>query len=435
MPKRYPYDLSHYSFMAGKVGRLMTLTNIPVIAGDSMGVNVAGAVRMSPLRRDLSLDAMIDLFAFFVPHRHVYGEDWISFIRDGIDETVTFDTTTITVANEPHYLGFNGVNGAIPLWYVSGYNRIWNRYFRVPNGGLNELPTDNSAASLQSTSEGRLYGQLCARLKTFPTSGHGGTDTTADDNSFVAPVDGTTATISLAAFDRQRAHFKSELERYWFGRRYTDVLERHFGGFANADADERPTLLMRDSQWISGYDVDGSADANLGQYAGKAATIMDINVPTRFYPEHGVLWVMALVRFPTIFELEIPYHLRHPQLDYERASGDPDIVGAREPHTVLRNELFNGVSSTDTTTLGLHPYGQWYRYQPSAIHHRFDQLSGFPFLNYVPTTQIAAQYHQEGDYDNVFATTQLGHWRSQMRVNAMVRRVTPGPLSSIYTGA
>lgn len=431
MPKRYPYDLSHYSFMTGKLGRLMTLTNIPIVAGDSIGLNIAGAIRMSPLRRDLALDALVDLFAFFVPHRHVYGDNWIDFIRQGADETVTFPTVTATEVHQ--YLGVAGTTGLMPLWMISGYNRIWNRYFRVPNGAVGEL-SETGINALQTTTEGRVYGQLCARLKTLPTTGHGLADAAADDNRFIATVSGNNATISLTGLERQKAHFKTELERHWFGRRYTDVLERVYGGYAGSDADERPTLLMRESQWMSGYDVDGSGDANLGQYAGKAATVLDMNIPKKFFPEHGVLWIMALVRFPTIFELEKPYLTGKHQPTYDQIAGDPDTVGNRAPHTLLRNELFNGVGALDASNIGFHPYGQWYRYQPSVVHSRFDELSGFPFIPYVPLTVAQAQYHQTGDYDHVFATTQLGHWRSQFRVNVMANRVVPGPLSSIYTG-
>lgn len=436
MPDRNRYDLSHYSFMVGKVGRLMTLSAIPVVAGDSMGVNIAGAIRLSPLRRDLSLDAMIDLFAFFVPHRHVYGQTWIDFIREGVDENETLESVGLSSGDIAHYLGYNRLDDSVPLWLTSGYARIWNRYFRVPNGDVAEIPVSGADSLLQGQ-ESRNYGQLCARLKTFPTTGNLGTDDSVDDSVYNAPVSGTgngrTAAINLTTLDGLRAVHRSELEREWFGRRYTDVLERHWGGFANADADERPTLLMRESNWMSGYDVDGSGDANLGQYSGKAATVMDMNVPRRFFSEHGCYWIMALIRFPTIFEKEVHYLCRKANPHYTEISGDPEIIANNPPLTLPRWTLFSGTSSSDTTNLGRHPFGQWYRYHPSVVHGRFDELGGFPFMG-TPADARNAQYIGPGDYDQMFATTQLGHWRSQMRVNCMVDRVVPGPLSSIYTG-
>src|SRR5437773_1464807 len=48
-----------------------------VIAGDSFEMDAVGALRLSPLRRGLAIDSTVDIFTFYVPHRHVYGEQWI----------------------------------------------------------------------------------------------------------------------------------------------------------------------------------------------------------------------------------------------------------------------------------------------------------------------------------------------------------------------
>ena len=88
--RRDVYDLSHFSFMSGKMGRLMTLALIPVVAGDSIGIDFRGIFRLSPLRRNLVVDAHCDLYVFYVPHRHVYGDDWVDFIKQGVDEAITF---------------------------------------------------------------------------------------------------------------------------------------------------------------------------------------------------------------------------------------------------------------------------------------------------------------------------------------------------------
>src|SRR4051812_16210316 len=29
----------------------------------------------------------VDIFTFYVPHRHVYGEQWIKFMKDGVNAT------------------------------------------------------------------------------------------------------------------------------------------------------------------------------------------------------------------------------------------------------------------------------------------------------------------------------------------------------------
>src|SRR5436305_706921 len=82
--ERMPHDLSHLGFLAGQIGRLITISTTPVIAGDSFEMDAVGALRLSPLRRGLATDSTVDIFTFYVPHRRVYGEQWIKFMKDGV---------------------------------------------------------------------------------------------------------------------------------------------------------------------------------------------------------------------------------------------------------------------------------------------------------------------------------------------------------------
>src|SRR5690606_39727067 len=68
--ERMPHDLSHLGFLAGQIGRLITISATPVIAGDSFEMDAVGALRLSPLRRGLAIDSTVDIFTFYVPHRH-----------------------------------------------------------------------------------------------------------------------------------------------------------------------------------------------------------------------------------------------------------------------------------------------------------------------------------------------------------------------------
>src|SRR5207244_587566 len=74
-------------FLAVLFGRLFTLSTPPVIAGASFEMDAVGALRLSPLRRGLAIDSTVDIFTFYVPHRHVYGEQWIKFMKDGVNAT------------------------------------------------------------------------------------------------------------------------------------------------------------------------------------------------------------------------------------------------------------------------------------------------------------------------------------------------------------
>src|SRR5262249_15219850 len=85
--ERMPHDLSHLGFLARQIGRLITISTTPVIAGDSFEMDDGGALRLSSLRRALASVSTGDMFTFYVPHCHVYGEQWIKFMKDGVHAT------------------------------------------------------------------------------------------------------------------------------------------------------------------------------------------------------------------------------------------------------------------------------------------------------------------------------------------------------------
>src|SRR5258707_13520312 len=85
--ERMPDDLSHLGFLAGQIGRLITISPTPAIDGDSFEMDAVGALRLFPSRRGLAIDSTVDIFTFYVPHRHVYGEQRLKFFRDGVNPT------------------------------------------------------------------------------------------------------------------------------------------------------------------------------------------------------------------------------------------------------------------------------------------------------------------------------------------------------------
>src|SRR5215208_1770636 len=107
--ERMPHDLSHLGFLAGQIGRLITISTTPVIAGDYFEMAAVGALRLSPLRRGLAIDSTVDIFTFYVP-----------------------DTNKI------------------PKHLFQGYLNIYNNYFKAPwmpdrtEANPNELNQDDA---------------------------------------------------------------------------------------------------------------------------------------------------------------------------------------------------------------------------------------------------------------------------------------------------
>src|SRR5437870_12880297 len=85
--ERMPHDLSHLGVLAGQIRRHTTMSTTPAIAGDSFEMDAVGALRRSPLRRGLASDSPVVIFTFYVPHRHVHGEQRLQFMQDGVNAT------------------------------------------------------------------------------------------------------------------------------------------------------------------------------------------------------------------------------------------------------------------------------------------------------------------------------------------------------------
>jgi len=425
--KRYKHDLSHHSFMAGKIGRLMTITQMPIVAGDSFSVNLKGIFRLSPLRRNLTLDAMVDIFCFYLPYRHIYS-NFTAFIEGGINESETL--ATVAAAGDVQYIGVNAINQvgyARPLHQIAGYNRIWNRYFRHPSDDT-AIVADTKVVT--GTSDESRFGYNCCHLKRMWNTGADPATKPAAADREVAVAAGVFDIVDLAQI---KARYKTEIDREWFAQRYTDLLGKTWGSGVNIDADERPQLCGRSSNWLSGYDVDGTDDASLGSFSGKAVSAMEFTMPRKFFPEHGTMWIMALVRFPPVHSRESHYFEKIVQPSYAELAGDPDVISAQDPVDLDVFNIFAPVTAPAGVTVGMTPYAQWYREHPHVVHLRYDVLQGFPFLNTTPTA-LTRWYHRDNEYNNVFQTDQLGHWQSQVTVNVDAMRVVPPAIRSIYAG-
>src|SRR5215212_5742195 len=112
--ERMPHDLSHLGFLAGPIGRLITISTTPVIAGDSFEMDAVGALRLSPLLRGLAIASLGDI-------------DHAAFLG-----TINLDTNKI------------------PKHLFQGHLNIYNNYFKAPwmpdrtEANPNELNQDDA---------------------------------------------------------------------------------------------------------------------------------------------------------------------------------------------------------------------------------------------------------------------------------------------------
>src|SRR5262245_65588035 len=104
--ERMPHDLSHLGFLAGQIGRLITISTTPVIAGDSFEMDAVRALRLSPFRRGLAIDSTADIFTFYLPHRHDYVDQSLKIPPNDLTPTPPPPTNTTAythpTASHPH---------------------------------------------------------------------------------------------------------------------------------------------------------------------------------------------------------------------------------------------------------------------------------------------------------------------------------------------
>ena len=210
----------------------------------------------------------------------------------------------------------------------------------------------------------------------------------------------------------------------------------------SVDVDQRPEMIFSSKNFLSGYDVDGTDQASLGDYVGKSSGMFNFRVPPRYFNEHGLIWIMMLVRMPSILQDESHY-LSNVDLDYETVSGDPFVILNKRPIEVEKGQIHKSLTSTQS--MGVHPYAQWYRTQPNRITTDFedDVNAGFPFIDFDEISTDFDQvvydghYHASGQHygNDFFVTSRLGHWNFISRVGCQAKRIIPPASKSINAGA
>src|SRR5436309_15459907 len=92
-------------------------------------MEAVGSLSLYPLHRGRAIDSTVDSFTVYVPHRHVYGEQWIKFMKDGVNATPLPTVNTTGYIDHAAFLGtINPHTNTIPKHLFQGYLNIYNNY-------------------------------------------------------------------------------------------------------------------------------------------------------------------------------------------------------------------------------------------------------------------------------------------------------------------
>lgn len=418
--ERIPHDLSHLVFDAGKIGRLKVVSWTPVVAGDSFELDMVGAIRLSPLRRGLAVDSRVDLFTFYVPHRHVYGEQWIDFMKAGVDAAPLAPVTCSRGWDSAQYLAtIPSSNLKVPKFLHQGYLNIYNNYFKAP--WMEDLTYANPS---NMEGEDVRFGVRACNLKTIWTA------PLPPDTETSHSMRTEANSIDIMGLQAAYAQLHTEQERDYFMTRYRDIVNE-FGGSTSYDADNRPLLVMHSEFWASGYDVDGTDQSSLGQFSGRVQQTFKHSVPRFFCPEHGTMFTLVLVRFPPTHEMEMHYLVGKEDLTYTDLACDPALMANLPPREVNMSQFFHSGNKNAKFKIA---EGQWYRMQPDRVALPYNYLDGFPFYSAIPDDDLKKRVLVNTDnYNEVFQSMQLAHWNMQTKFNCTIYRNMPTTRDSIMT--
>ncbi len=439
LQERNKFDLSSLSFNCGKIGHLAVGNIIPVLPGDSIEMLAVGSIRLAPFRQNLVLDAQLDTFSFFVPDR-------LAFCKKASNDEVLADPTandlglwqefitkrgvgvTLPKIAYPEFMHFQDSDKTKPVIQnaLQAYCWIYNRFFRFkdqPNKNINNLPAYN-------TDEG-LYGLTTPRLPRLWTTGmlSDGDDSVGD---VTFDTSGSSGKFNLVDMASTAMDFTQERRKAFFGTYYSDLMKSTFGVSTSSAIDLRPTLLAHTSEWLSGHNIFGTADNNLGNAVGRVEAQAAHGFPRKFFSEHGTILTLQLVRFPSVATTECNPLISSPDAGgYKYRSGDPGIAETEKPVLMNAEDLYGGSASTPVTYA---PYYDWYRNNPNIVHRQLRRVTGHPFVNALTLNSSNSRQYMNKEMDTAFSTLAMGHWNSSMRFNVAVLRNLPGGISSIYAG-
>lgn len=142
--KRSKQNLSHNHLLTAEMGKLIPVSCVEALPGDTIQQHTSALVRVSPLAAPVMHPVTARIHHFFVPNRLIWdglatgdgaGNSWENFITGGPDglnaENPPTITTTTAKNNLEDYFGIPRVAGidinALPF---RAYNKIFNEFYR-----------------------------------------------------------------------------------------------------------------------------------------------------------------------------------------------------------------------------------------------------------------------------------------------------------------
>lgn len=423
------WDLSTKNLVSLRMGRIQCVHTQYIRAGDTYEADFTGSAwQISPLRHRLQYKVQMDICAFFVPYRyHIPG--WVE-AAEKLDPSLlgTIGHTTISGADYYTLLGLHNISGVsgIPTWRRDMVLSIYNHYYRHPL---------HQAEKTTITADEAVHGFVGNNVKSMHTALI--YDDPADSDYQVSVTNGK---LDLRDLREGGVDTEVTLDQHYRQIRYRDYMEQIYGGHAVEDADKRPHWLAHNTFYMDSREVVGTSGSNFGQAAARGGDVNGLRVPRKTFGEHGIIFIMALPRWPAIWEDMInpldyytSWLTKGNVTAYNALMGDPRHQPER-PANMYANIMFG--SNNSNVQLGTMPYLDWYREAVPRVHPvYFDQDKGFPIQSSSGVTADKLLQCPHLAWDKVFQSKRLGHIYGQFVARQSVANNLGDGGASVYAAA
>lgn len=280
--RRIRYGLNGQTITSGLAGDLTPLAFYEVAPGDTIKGKVSSQMYSATTNGLIVNRCYYDMYAFYVPFRLLW---------DGFPQFVAEGTGTVPKVTNTFPAVFEKSRCTDPVaslmtklvpWNRRAYNMIWNKYFKRQ---------DEVEVGLDDTN--------VLKVRYRPTDFHR-SEPDVDDTSVVINTSGTSIEV-----DDVRAAFAADhwtKTRQYYGERYTDYL-RAFGVHTGWTINEEPERIGIKSTSARFHITNSTTEGTglyVGYFGGKFTASNELRFGSKFFPEHGVVVVLASFKGDTL---------------------------------------------------------------------------------------------------------------------------------------